>query len=234
MGLKIPIYADNGTKNHANFIVGANEEGFHLRNVNFEKDFTVTQFADLRSARAGDQCPESNGKLKSYRGIEVGHVFYLGQKYAQKMDGKFLDQNGKAQFYEMGCYGIGVTRTIQAAIEQSHDADGIIWPKSIAPFQIHVCLLDFKDPIAVDFVEGLAKALNQGGATVFIDDRDERPGVKFKDADLMGFPLRITVGKKGLEADQIEITNRKTKAVVKVAKDQVAQTTLNLLKGISN
>lgn len=233
VGLKIPIYADNGTKNHVNFIVGANEDGFHVRNVNFDRDFKVTKFADVRMARAGDKCPESNGRLKSYRGIEVGHVFYLGQKYAQKMDGKFLDRNGKAQFYEMGCYGIGVTRTIQAAIEQSHDADGIIWPRSIAPFDVHICLLDIKDTEAVSYVEKLTLHLNEFGFSVFIDDRDERPGIKFKDADLLGLPVRITVGKKGMDADQIEVTTRKTKAQIKAAKNEVVHVASKILKEMS-
>ena len=223
VGLKIPIYADNGLKNFVNFIVGANVDDFHLKNVNFDRDFKATKFADLRTARAGDKCPESGGRLKPYRGIEVGHVFYLGQKYAQKMNGQFLDKNGKAQFYEMGCYGIGVTRTIQAAIEQSHDADGIIWPKAISPFDVHICLLDIKDQTAVDYVNILTTGLEKQGLKVFIDDRDERPGVKFKDADLLGFPVRVVVGKKGLEADQIEVVERKTKAMHKFSKESILE-----------
>lgn len=219
--LKIPIYADNGIQNFKNYIVGANEDNFHLKNVNHDRDYKLTQFADLRMAREGDKCPESDGRLKSYRGIEVGHVFYLGQKYAQKMNGTFLDKNGRSQFYEMGCYGIGVTRTVQACIEQSHDADGIIWPKSIAPYHVHICSLDPKDETLNQYVEKLDLGLSEKKYDVFIDDRDERPGVKFKDADLLGFPVRIVVGKKGFEAGQIEVVNRKTKEVTKCAPDQV-------------
>jgi prolyl-tRNA synthetase len=230
VGLKIPIYADNGLKNFTNFIVGANQDDFHLKNVNFDRDFSVTQFVDVRLAKAGDKCPESAGRLKSYRGIEVGHVFYLGQKYAQKMNGKFLDKQGKAQFYEMGCYGIGVTRTIQAAIEQSHDDDGIIWPKAISPYDVHICLLDIKDSSAVDYVDSLATVLEKRGISVFIDDRDERPGVKFKDADLLGFPVRIVVGKKGLEADQIEVVDRKTKVMNKFSKEKILENVFQILK----
>lgn len=230
VGLKIPIYSDNGLKNFKNFIVGANVDDFHLKNVNFERDFQITKFADLRMARAGDKCPESGGRLKSYRGIEVGHVFYLGQKYAQKMNGQFLDKNGKSQYYEMGCYGIGVTRTIQAAIEQSHDADGIIWPKAITPFDVHICLLDIKDQTAVDYVNNLTAGLEKKGLKVFIDDRDERPGVKFKDADLLGFPARVVVGKKGLDADQIEVIERKTKVMNKFSKETILENVIKILK----
>jgi prolyl-tRNA synthetase len=231
VGLKIPVYADHGVMHLKNFIVGANEDGFHLKNVNFERDFKVTQFADIRMAKEGDRCPlDPKGRLKSYRGIEVGHVFYLGQKYSKLMNTVFLDQNGKTQFFEMGCYGIGVTRTVQACIEQSHDADGIIWPKAIAPFQVHICLLDPKDASLTEIVEDWRLKLESKGHDVFIDDRDERPGVKFKDADLLGFPVRIVIGKKGMEAGQIEVVERKTKAVHKVSAQEVVATTIKLLE----
>lgn len=230
VGLKIPIYVDNGLQNFKNYIVGANEDGFHLKNVNQPRDYQVTQFADVRMAKEGDKCPESDGRLKAYRGIEVGHVFYLGQKYARKMNGVFLDKNGRSQFYEMGCYGIGVTRTVQACIEQSHDQDGIIWPKAIAPFHVHICHLDPKDEAASTYIENMTKELEAKNIEVFIDDRDERPGVKFKDADLLGFPVRIVVGKKGFEADQIEVVQRKNKEVFKLPKNQVFQKVIELLK----
>lgn len=229
MGLKIPVYADNGIRNLKNYIVGANEDGFHFKNVNHLRDYQVTEFADLRMAKEGDKCPDSDGRLKAYRGIEVGHVFYLGQKYAQKMNGTFLDKNGKSQFYEMGCYGIGVTRTVQACIEQSHDQDGIIWPKAIAPYHVHICQLDVKDEASTTYIENLTKELEAKNVEVFTDDRDERPGIKFKDADLLGFPVRIVVGKKGFEADQLEVVNRKTKEVFKLPKNQVYQKVLELL-----
>lgn len=231
VGLKIPVYADHGVMHLKNFIVGANEDGFHFKNVNFERDFKVTQFADIRMAKEGDRCPlDPKGRLKSYRGIEVGHVFYLGQKYSKLMNTVFLDQNGKTQFFEMGCYGIGVTRTVQACIEQSHDADGIIWPKAIAPFQVHICLLDPKDSSLTEIVENWMLDLESKGHDVFIDDRDERPGVKFKDADLLGFPVRIVIGKKGMDAGQIEVVERKTKAVHKVSAQEVVTTAIKLLK----
>jgi prolyl-tRNA synthetase len=229
VGLKIPVYADNGVQPLKNYIVGANEDGFHYKNVNHGRDYQITQVADLRMAREGDKCPESNGRLKSYRGIEVGHVFYLGQKYAKKMNGVFLDKNGKSQFYEMGCYGIGVTRTVQACIEQSHDQDGIIWPKAITPFHVHICLLDPKDETASNYVDVLTKEIEARNFEVLVDDRDERPVFKFKDADILGFPVRIVVGKKGLEGNQIEVVNRKNKEVFKLPKESVIQKVYELL-----
>lgn len=230
VGLKIPVYIDNGVQGLKNYIVGANEDGFHLKNVNTEKDFKPTAFADLRMAKEGDKCPESDGTLKAFRGIEVGHVFYLGQKYAKAMNGTFLDKNGKSQFYEMGCYGIGVTRTVQAAIEQSHDQDGIIWPKEIAPYHVHICLLDIKDQELVAYTDKLTKELESKGIDVFIDDRDERPGFKFKDADLIGLPVRVVVGRKGFDAGQLEVVNRKNKEVTKLSPADVAVKVTELLK----
>lgn len=221
VGLKIPVYMDSGVAKLKNFIVGANEDGFHLKNVNEGRDFKATQVADLRMAKEGDQCPTGNGTLKSYRGIEVGHVFYLGTKYSKKMNATFLDKNGKSQLLEMGCYGIGVTRTVQAAIEQSHDADGIIWPKSIAPFLVHICALDAKSEKVMSLVQEWESTLEKMGMDVLVDDRDERPGFKFKDADLLGMPLRINVGTRGLEAGEVELVVRKGKVVHKVAPDKV-------------
>lgn len=223
VGLKIPVYMDNGVSGLKNYIVGANEDGYHLKNVNHGRDYQVFKTADMRMAKEGDKCPESNGRLKSFRGIEVGHVFYLGKKYAEKMKAQFLDQQGKAQFFEMGCYGIGVTRTVQAIIEQSHDQDGIIWPKAIAPFHVHICLLDVKNEAikakAIEYYEQLQKQ----GFDVILDDRDERPGFKFKDADLLGMPYRLNVGAKGVEAGELEVVERKTKQVTKVKLNEVVE-----------
>ncbi|MFN8792636.1 MAG: proline--tRNA ligase [Bdellovibrionales bacterium] len=221
VGLKIPVYMDNGVEGLKNYIVGANEDGYHVKNVNHVRDFQVTKVADLRMARAGDKCPQSNGRLKSYRGIEVGHVFYLGKKYSEKMKASFLDAQGKAQPFEMGCYGIGVTRTVQACLEQNHDKDGIIWPAAIAPFDVHICLLDPKDEKSLAVSQELEKQLQDRGYDVLIDDRDERPGVKFKDADLLGMPNRIVIGKKGLDQNQIEVVNRRTKEMQKLAPERV-------------
>jgi prolyl-tRNA synthetase len=222
VGLAIPIYLDNGVAPMKNYIVGANEDGFHLKNVNHDRDFNAQKTADLRLARPGDKCPTGSGLLKAYRGIEVGHVFYLGTKYSEKMKASYLDEKGQAKPFEMGCYGIGVTRTLQAAIEQCHDKDGIVWPKSVAPFDIHICLLDPSDATLADYTDQLYKSLTSKGFDVFLDDRDERPGVKFKDADLLGFPLRVVVGKKGFDNKELEVVDRKTKEVKKVNPDDVA------------
>lgn len=221
VGLSIPVYMDNGVSGLKNYIVGANEDGFHLKNVNHGIDFTPKAIVDLRMARAGDKCPKSNGKLQAFRGIEVGHVFYLGRKYSEKMKATFLDKNGKAQPFEMGCYGIGVSRTIQAIIEQMHDADGIIWPASIAPFHIHICLLDLKDEKVSKKAHDTYEKLKKMGYDVLLDDRDERPGFKFKDADLLGMPYRINFGAKTLELGDVEIVERKTKQLTKVPEGQI-------------
>lgn len=232
VGLKIPVYMDNGVAGLKNMIVGANEDGFHLKNVNLDRDFKPTAQVDVRMARAGDRDPQGAGTLRAYRGIEVGHVFYLGTKYSEKMNASYLDKDGKAQPLEMGCYGIGVTRTVQAAIEQSHDKDGIIWPVSIAPFQVHVCSLDPNDPKIAGAVEEIERQLEAQGVEVLVDDREERPGVKFKDADLLGMPVRLVVGKKGLDNNEIEIVNRKTKAVTKVPPADVVATVKTILEDL--
>jgi len=231
LGLTIPIYVDQGVIGMKNFIVGANEDHFHLMNVNLERDFKATTIGDLRMAREGDRCPESSGKLKAYRGIEVGHVFYLGTKYSEKMKATFLNKDGKAVPFEMGCYGIGVTRTVQAAIEQSHDKDGIIWPISIAPFHVHLCVLDPDDEKVHQVSEKIYLDLQAQGLDVLMDDRDERPGVKFKDADLIGMPVRIVIGRKGLENGEIEIVERKTKNLFKISPDIALETVKKMILG---
>lgn len=206
------VYADQSLKGHKNFIVGANEDDFHLKGVNFDRDFKVAAYADLVLAKAGDTCPQcQSGKYESYRGIEVGHVFYLGTKYSKSMQALYLDKDGKSQVIEMGCYGIGVSRTVQAAVEQCHDNDGIIWPVPITPFHVHICLLDAQDEACSKVSAKIESELETLGFDVLVDDRDERPGVKFKDADLIGMPLRIVVGKKGVEKNELEVVVRKTK-----------------------
>ncbi len=230
VGLNIPIYIDNGVLGLKNFIVGANEDNFHFKNINIDRDFKVTKSGDLRMAKEGDKCPSGKGTLKSYRGIEVGHVFYLGTKYSQKMRAQYLDKNGKAQPIEMGCYGIGVTRTLQAAIEQCFDVDGIIWPKSIAPFHVHICVLDINKEAVMSVAEKIMTDLENQNIEVLMDDRDERPGSKFKDADLLGMPVRIVIGEKGLNNNEIEVVERKTKSVSKVNPTQVVELVKSLLK----
>ncbi len=230
VGLAIPVYADLALQDYTNFVVGANKDDFHLKNVNFEKDFKVTQFVDLRLASEGDDCLKcAGGKYKFTRGIEVGHIFYLGTKYSKAMNANYLNVEGKSVPIEMGCYGIGVTRTLQASVEQSHDKDGIIWPAPIAPFHVLICLLDPADPKAIEVCGKLTKDLEAKGLEVFIDDREERPGIKFKDADLLGLPVRINIGKRGLEQNELEVVDRKTKTVKKVPPDQAASTAHEML-----
>lgn len=218
--LDIPIYADYGVESLRNFIVGANRDDYHLKNVNAGRDFKVTRFADLRMAKGGDLSPDGLSRLKEYRGIEVGHIFYLGTKYSKAMQAQYLNEHGKALPIEMGCYGIGVSRTLQAAVEQSHDKDGIIWPLSIAPFAVHICLLDPDKVEAAQVCETIYKELKGRGWDVLIDDRQERPGVKFKDADLLGMPVRLNIGARGLSQGEIEVINRRSKQVSKVSPEQ--------------
>lgn len=216
VGLKIPILMDKGVENRRNYTVGANKDDFHLKNVNHGRDYKVTTVGDFRMAREGDASPDGKGKLKAFRGIEVGHIFYLGTKYSKKMEANYLDQDSVLKPIEMGCYGIGITRTVQAVIEQNHDKDGIIWPVSIAPYTVYICLLDPDNVEAKALSDKLYDDLNAKGIDVMVDDRAERPGVKFKDADLLGMPLRINIGARGLAAGEIELIDRKTKEIEKV------------------
>ncbi|HEX4922577.1 MAG TPA: proline--tRNA ligase [Bdellovibrionales bacterium] len=230
VGLKIPIYLDSALHNRTNFTVGANRDDKHLRNVARGRDFKETKIVDIRMAQVGDQCPRcQKGSFKQARGIEVGHVFLLGTKYSKAMGATFLSQDGSAQPIQMGCYGIGVTRTMQAAVEQSNDKDGIIWPLPIAPFTVHMCVLDF-DEATMKVANGLYQELEASGVDVLFDDREERPGVKFKDADLIGMPLRLTIGKRGMEAGELELTQRKTKETIKLPPQQVAAKVMELVK----
>lgn len=221
VGLKIPVYMDNEVANMKNIVVGANEDDFHLRNVNHGRDFKAEKTADLRFAVAGDPSPAGKGVLKASRGIEVGHIFYLGNKYSKAMNLTFLDANGKTQLAEMGCYGIGISRTVQAVIEQCNDKDGIVWPVSVAPFAVHICLLDPKDIELSKYTEDLYAKLEAAGVDCFLDDRNERPGVKFKDADLLGMPLRLNIGRRGFDNNSIELVERKTKDVKQLPTDKV-------------
>ena len=206
----IPIYLDNRLKAVGNFITGANKEGWHIKNVNPERDFKVKGYGDFCFAKEGDLSPKGDSVLKKYRGIEVGHLFYLSDTYSKIMNLTYLDKQGKQKFVEMGCYGLGVTRTLQAIVEQSHDDKGIIWPLCIAPFAVHICLIDPDSSQVLKAKEELLVVLKEHSLDYFIDDRTERPGVKFKDADLLGLPLRVNLGERDLKNSQIEICIRKT------------------------
>jgi prolyl-tRNA synthetase len=210
------IFADQAIRLIGNGTTGANRDGFHLRNVNVTRDLAVTKFGDFRRVRPGEPDPRSGQPLKSRRGIEVGHIFKLGTKYSEKFGAAFTDDKKESHLMVMGCYGIGISRTMQAIIEQSHDNDGIIWPWNCAPFQVLVCVLDPQLPEAMELAKKLATSAERAGGDVLIDDRAERPGVKFKDADLIGIPLRLTIGGKGLKEGIIELKWRAQKDVVKI------------------
>ena len=209
IGLKVPLYADNAVKYMRNMGVGGNEKDIHLEGVNTERDFQVKQFADLRNAADGDTCPHCGGRYSNTRGIEVGHIFKLGTKYSEAMKATFLDADGVAKEIIMGCYGIGIGRTAAAAIEQNHDENGIIWPMPLAPFQVIVTMLNPNDEDVFAAGEKLYQDLLAEGIEVLLDDRDERPGSKFKDADLLGIPLRVNVGARGLKEQSFELQERR-------------------------
>ena len=203
------MVADHSVHGMRGAVTGANEANAHFIHVDQERDFTPSAFADLRLAVAGDPCARcETGVLETHRGIEVGQVFYLGTKYSEAMGATYLDAEGREQPIEMGCYGIGISRLVAAAIEQNHDANGIIWPLSIAPFHVLLLPINYKDEKICAAADKLYRDLQQQGVEVLLDDRDERPGVKFKDADLVGIPLRVTIGAKGLEKGFIELRRR--------------------------
>ncbi|WHZ22332.1 MAG: Prolyl-tRNA synthetase, bacterial type [Nitrospira sp.] len=229
VGLKqVRILADWAVKAMANFVVGANRADTHFTDANWERDFTVDRFADLRNAQAGDPSPRKDGTLKTAKGIEVGHVFMLGTKYSQAMKATFLDAQGQEQLAVMGCYGIGVSRTAAASIEQNHDAKGIKWPVPIAPF--HVTLLPLSQSQPVTQLAGtLYHTLQEAGIEVLWDDRDDRAGVKFNDADLIGAPYHLVIGDKGLAQGLIELKSRHSGETKKLTPDQVLSTLSSLL-----
>ncbi|WP_429884563.1 proline--tRNA ligase [Geoalkalibacter halelectricus] len=223
VGLKLRILADREVQGLADFITGANEKDAHFTGVNLGRDFAVEAFADLRKAVAGDACPRCEGRLQIWRGIEVGHVFKLGTKYSEALNAVVLDDQGRERVLVMGCYGIGIGRTLASAIEQNHDADGIIWPLPIAPFEVLVVMLNPNDAEVKAAAEQLYAELLGEGVEVLLDDRDERPGAKFKDADLLGIPLRVTVGARGLKDGQVELKERAGGAVAMLATVKAAE-----------
>jgi len=217
-GLKgIRVIADNEIMQMRNIITGANKTDTHMINVNPGRDFEPDQTADIRMVRAGEKCPRCEGILLEARGIEVGQVFKLGTKYSEALGAKYLDENGREKLMVMGCYGVGVSRTVAASIEQNHDQDGIIWPMPIAPFHAVVVPVSSKDEKQLELAQQIYYSLNDSGVEAIIDDRNERPGVKFKDADLIGFPLRVIVGTKAVEEGTVEIKHRRTGDVRTVA-----------------
>ena len=205
----VKVYADERLQGANDMTTGANEDGYHFKNVSIERDIKVTAWFDLRTVSAGEPCVKCAKPLKIRRAIEVGHVFKLGTKYSEKLNATFLDEAGARKPAVMGCYGIGVTRTLQAIIEQGNDKDGVIWPLSVAPYQVCITPLAVApESEAMKFAEKFYAELTAKGIDVILDDRDERPGVKFKDADLVGFPIRIALGEKSLAKGEIEIKPR--------------------------
>jgi prolyl-tRNA synthetase len=214
----------------SNVVLGANEKDHHYTNANLGRDFEVTGFIDIRTVAAGDACPRcQSGKLEMWRGIEVGHVFKLGTKYSSALNATYLDANGREQIIFMGCYGIGIGRTVAAAIEQNHDENGIIFPVALAPFHCSVVAINTKDSGVMAAAEEIYFCLEKLGIEVLFDDRDERPGVKFKDNDLIGIPLRIVVGSKGLAEGKVEVKIRTTGEVLSLSLDEVAATVKRLI-----
>jgi prolyl-tRNA synthetase len=210
VGLTIPLIVDRSAVLAADFVCGANEDGKHLTGVNWERDLPQPQIADLRNAQEGDPSPDGNGSITIARGIEVGHIFQLGQTYSEAMNATVLDKNGRAQVMTMGCYGIGVSRVVAAAIEQNHDDKGIAWPGAIAPFQVALLPMKMNKSHRVrEAVEKLYDELTQAGIDVLLDDRDVRPGFMFADMELIGIPHRIVVGERGLDEGTVEYRGRR-------------------------
>ena len=220
---KVRTIVDKEVVQMKNAVTGANKTDMHIINVNPGRDFALDEVADIRLVKAGEPCPGCRGTLVAARGIEVGQVFKLGTKYSKALGAKFLDENGKAQLMVMGCYGVGVSRTVAAAIEQNNDKDGIIWPMSIAPFHVIVVPVSTKDEAQMKLAWALYDSLSAVGVEVIIDDRNERPGVKFKDADLIGYPLRVVVGSKTIEEGTVEIKHRRNGNVQTIKFDGAVQ-----------
>lgn len=228
------ILVDATVMNMSNAVAGANEEGYHYVNVNPKRDFTQESIVitDLRMVKEGDPCPHCGAGLNMTRGIEAGQVFTLGTKYSKAMGATFLDENGKEQPLYMGCYGIGVGRTMAAAIEQNNDEQGIVWPKAIAPYEVVVVAVNAKKADQLEYAEKVYAECQKAGLDTLLDDRKERAGVKFKDCDLIGYPVRVVIGPKAIEEGQIEIKVRKTGEVFTVAYDEYLLKVQELLNNL--
>ncbi|HEV8308862.1 MAG TPA: proline--tRNA ligase [Methylomirabilota bacterium] len=232
VGARLPIVADE-TLREGVYVCGANREGFHWKGIRPGRDFTVTQYADIHAAQAGEGCPRCGKALRVERVIEVGNIFKLGTKYSVPLKAVYLDERGQERPIVMGSYGIGPARIAAAAIEQRHDADGIVWPWSIAPSHVHVLPVNVKDGGVRDTAERLYRELREAGFDVLLDDRDERPGVKFKDADLLGIPLRVTVGALLAKEGRVEVRARRDRQDVKVPPAEVSATVKDLARRLA-
>ena len=233
VGLKAKIFADYSIRDMINAVTGANEADAHLVNVNMERDFEVNNFADIRGVIAGDLCPRCSGTLGIFRGIEVGHIFKLGTKYSEAMGATFLNEKGQGRPVIMGCYGIGIGRTAAASIEQNHDKNGIIWPVPLAPFHVHIVPVNVNDKATMDAAERVYKDLIDAGLEALMDDRDERAGIKFNDADLIGIPVRVTIGNKTLKENSVELKLRNSPDAALVRMDEVRSKVLEIVNSVS-
>jgi prolyl-tRNA synthetase len=213
VGLKsIKVIADDSVNTGSNFVAGGNKPDVHIKNVNYPRDFTADIITDIAGAKAGDKCAKCGGTLKTSRGIEVGHIFKLGVRYTDCFNANYIDEKGESHRIIMGCYGLGVSRLLAAAVEQNHDDKGITWPVSIAPYHVYLCPLYREGTNVAAVADKLYKDLTEAGIEVLYDDRDAAPGVKFNDADLIGIPYRVTVSPRTLEKDSVEFKKRTEKA----------------------
>ena len=232
VGLKdIPVVGDLGVRGMTNFVTGANKGDAHLTNVNWGRDVDLSNWTDLLLVSGGDPCPRCDGTLEAFRGIEVGHIFKLGTKYSEKLGCVFTDEAGEDKPMVMVCYGVGIGRTVAAAIEQNHDKDGIIWPRPLAPFEVLLIAVNPEDEAVKRAAEEIYAQLQEKGIDVLFDDRDERPGVKFKDADLIGVPVRVTVGAKSLADGKVEVSLRRDREKRMVAPAEAVGKVMELLAG---
>ncbi len=227
----IKLYIDNSVAEMETMVCGGNEKDYHYSGVKRGRDFKEDKIIDVIKIQKGDFCPKCGKELSEQKGIEVGHVFYLGDKYSKAMNATFLDEKGKSKVFVMGCYGIGVTRIAAAAIEQNYDENGIIWPVSIAPFEVVIIPVNMKYKEGTDFAFKLYEDLKEKNIDVIIDDRDVSPGVKFKDSDLIGFPIRVVIGEKNFKNGKVEVKLRKEKQAEVVEKEKVIDKIIEGLKG---
>lgn len=230
----IELVADVSLKDSVNWLVGANQADTHYFGAQPNRDFTVSAWLDLAEAKPGDICPDCGKPLAEERGVEVGQIFQLGDKYSKALNANFLDKDGKEKPFQMGCYGIGITRTLAAIVEQHHDSSGICWPISVAPFEVHILALDPKQVEVAKMSEKLARELAERGLEVLLDDRDERPGVKFNEADLMGVPVHVVVGKRGLERGVVEVKRRETQEKQEIEVLDATKFVLDLVEKLKN
>ncbi|MCP4389328.1 MAG: proline--tRNA ligase, partial [Gammaproteobacteria bacterium] len=222
IGLGIPVFVDHGAAQLSDFVCGANQDDKHLVNANWGRDCSEPASVDIRNVMAGDPSPDGKGQLRILRGIEVGHIFQLGQKYSESMQATVLDEQGKTTYPYMGCYGIGVTRVVAAAIEQNHDDSGIIWPDTLAPFQLAICPINYhKSEQVKQVADDFYQTCLQYGLDVFLDDRALRPGVMFSDMELIGVPHRVVFGERGLNQRQFEYKGRRDENAQELSLDEL-------------